>query len=612
MDHFFEHPEGIPAVIAGLLVLAAALAVTGARRAAGRRRLLGADAPAGDGVADALLLCAAAAIGLALCAPLLGTREVPIDADGIDVVLVIDASRSMDAADTPPSRMRRAARSARALLATLQPGDRAALVAFGGRGVQLVPLTPDREAIAGWLARIDSRTAPPDGSNALAGLQSALATLDLQAERRRALVLWSDGEWADGGARALATLVRRHRVRVYPVLLGHEEGASVPDHGTVVLDASGQPAITRRTVEPARALAEATGGELVLADRWGRVDDERLAVAVRGATAVGAPHAAPDARPTETRRVPAVWPFAVLAFVSWALEGPVRDRRSWSRSPRRSSSGASRIELWGLGRAEREARRSLGRAVREARRTRGGGGARRSSPRPRSLVVFAACAPLIVLGAAAPARDAGDTAAHWLREGARAVDAGDDDAARRAFEAAAATALRPELAGTAFYQLGVWHLKHDDPASALPLLLESLRLDPRKRDAVFNLEWTQLALAARARLDAAPMPPVQPNEEEREPVADETSNAPEPDAEPGSREHPREETPEAGPRAQIRPKPGGAETRGPNPEAGADGRPQLDDETLSWWLDLVEDDPARGQRSDRMRGRGPKRSGPPW
>ena len=94
------HPEWAGGLTAVILV--ATIAMAAARwRARGRaRRLLTTGAPRGGPVlrSDVALLAALAAIALALLGPRFGERTMWVPSSGVDVVFLLDLSRSMDAA----------------------------------------------------------------------------------------------------------------------------------------------------------------------------------------------------------------------------------------------------------------------------------------------------------------------------------------------------------------------------------------------------------------------------------------------------------------------------------------------------------------------------------
>ncbi|HKJ25661.1 MAG TPA: VWA domain-containing protein [Myxococcota bacterium] len=478
-----EHPEWVSSVATPWLLLALAVAAAWAR-ARLRARRLGLAGPARQGVArDALLLAAALAVGLALLGPRIGTRGERLSTAGVDVVVLVDVSRSMDARDLPPSRLDRARQAAARLLAHLEPGDRAALAAFAGRGVLLTPLTPDHEALVDLLPALDTSLVQPAASRLGEGVRAALAAFDPGSERPRVLVVLSDGEDADAAGDVGLVEARSAGARVVAVALGSEAGATIPDAGLELRDRRGRIVTTRVDAARLAQLADATDGALLRPDALGAVDAAALGAAVRR----DAPAPGSDTEQVE-RRVPAVrsLPFALAALALLALEA-----------------GA-------------------------------GLGARRGSPGPTAALLAA-----LVLGAAAsaPARggaaDGGDEAlapgdaeagardAHGLLARGLALAGGERWAdAERAFLAAALAARDRELGADAYHDAGVAALRAGRLEAARDAFFESLALAPTP-ETRFNLEWTLRALAA------APPPPAGDSEPTGE--ADEAPTRPEPD-----------------------------------------------------------------------------------
>jgi Ca-activated chloride channel family protein len=346
----FLHPEWL-APAAGAAV-GVALALVLARRRSARRltRLLGARATPPAALRDAALLIAFAALLAALVGPRWGERERPMPASGVDVVLLLDVSRSMDAADTPPSRLARALRAADELLARLAPGDRAAIAAFASRGVLFTPLTPDHEALGELLTGIDTELIHPRGSALAHGVRAALSAFEAGSERPRLLLVLSDGE-DSGGAGALPLAeASRAQVRVLAVALGSEEGALLRDHDAQLVDASGRPVVTRRSLRTLERLAETTGGEVFRADASGAVDTRRVAASLhRDAGRAGGVV-------VRRERAVQVLPFALLGFALLLLEGLPAPR-----APRRAAAAAALL-LLGAGPLTHEAALRLHRA----------------------------------------------------------------------------------------------------------------------------------------------------------------------------------------------------------------------------------------------------------
>jgi Ca-activated chloride channel family protein len=476
------HPEWL-APAAGLL-LGVALALGLARRRAALRlaRLLGARQGAAAGLRDAALLLAFAALLAALLGLRWGERERSMPASGIDLALLIDVSRSMDASDTPPSRLARALRAADELLAQLAPGDRAAIAAFAGRGVLLTPLTPDHEALRDLLGGLDTELIHPRGSALADGVRKALAAFEAGSERPRVLLVLSDGEDSGGGRELPLREASGDQVRVIGAALGSEEGAMLPDHGAALLDTSGLPVLTRRSLVSLERLAEATGGEVFRADAAGAFEIEPLARSLhRDAGRAGGVV-------VRRERVVQVLPLAALAFALLLLEGlPAARVLRGLRLPRAGRRGAATT----------------------------------------ALLVLAA-------GLLAAGPLAHEAALRLQDEGLARLERGDTEGATRALRAAALATRETGLAALAYYHLGVAHLAAGELEEARLAFFDALALDPEDATARFDLEWTLAALARRPPpspppATASPQPgpklprpsPEAPRKTETEPAAGE-------------------------------------------------------------------------------------------
>ena len=106
------HPDWA-APLLGAWALLALLLGASVWRARQRLARLGLRARFAGGARDLTLGAALLALLLALLGPQLGTRTVAVPAEGIDLVVLLDVSRSMDATDAAPSRLARAREAAR-------------------------------------------------------------------------------------------------------------------------------------------------------------------------------------------------------------------------------------------------------------------------------------------------------------------------------------------------------------------------------------------------------------------------------------------------------------------------------------------------------------------
>lgn len=202
---------------------------------------------------------------LALARPQWGARLETVHRRGVDVVLAIDTSLSMNAEDVVPSRMAVARNAVRGLLSRLR-GDRVALVAFAGSATVECPLTLDYGAVSLFLDAIAAGITPDPGTSLAAAIQSANSTFIAKETRYKVLVLFTDGEDLEGQVEEAARDARGSGVIIYCVGIGTPEGRPVPvrdEKGDVVeyrRDLNGQVVISRLDESALQRIAENSGG----------------------------------------------------------------------------------------------------------------------------------------------------------------------------------------------------------------------------------------------------------------------------------------------------------------------------------------------------------------
>ncbi len=137
-----------------------------------------------------LRLSCLALLVLALARPQGALSLEKVHAEGIDIVLVLDASGSMQFDDFQPNRLA-AAKEAAAEFVTSRPADRIGLVTFATTAVLRSPLTLDHAALRGILERVEFA----DESQTAIGVALAAAVNRLRGSdsKGKAVVLLTDG-----------------------------------------------------------------------------------------------------------------------------------------------------------------------------------------------------------------------------------------------------------------------------------------------------------------------------------------------------------------------------------------------------------------------------------
>jgi Ca-activated chloride channel family protein len=212
----------------------------------------------------------------ALAGPRWGTRIVPEMRRGVDVVLALDLSRSMEVQDLPPSlrtpggeglsRMRRGAAVARELISA-SPGIRFGVAIGKGNGVLAIPLTDDTEAVINFLNALSGSTLTGRGTNLEKLLDAACSAFQNTLPTRREIILFSDGELLSGSLNAALDRAKAADIRVIALGLGSEEGGPVPVGGDVLQNEAGAPVLSSLRSGALRSAAERTGGLYVDGNR---------------------------------------------------------------------------------------------------------------------------------------------------------------------------------------------------------------------------------------------------------------------------------------------------------------------------------------------------------
>ncbi len=227
---------------------------------------------------------------MAAAGPRFGTYFEEVKARGIDLVVLLDVSRSMQAEDVAPNRLRRAASDVRDLLPKLQ-GDRVGLVVFAGAPVVRVPLTTDQAFLRQALDSLDPDMGPSGGSALGDAIRKALEILPQDAQRDQALLLITDGEDHDSFPLEAARQAAQRNVKLFAVGLGDaDQGARIPlrdaDGNRSYLRHEGQEVWSKVNRQLLTALAMETGGAYVPAHTrtydLGRVYEDHLARLTRG------------------------------------------------------------------------------------------------------------------------------------------------------------------------------------------------------------------------------------------------------------------------------------------------------------------------------------------
>ena len=209
------------------------------------------------------ILLAVLAIGIAHARPLLGVEWSERKARGLDIVFILDSSKSMLATDLRPTRLDRAKLAIIDLVERLE-GDRIGLIAFAGQAFLQTPPTLDYSTFYESLDAIDPSIMTSGGSDLGNAIDEATKAFPSQ-NNIKVVVLLTDGEDLSGNAASAATRAREDGIQVFTIGIGTPEGEYLRirnEQGIeeFVRDSSGQPILSKLDENTLQAIAQATGG----------------------------------------------------------------------------------------------------------------------------------------------------------------------------------------------------------------------------------------------------------------------------------------------------------------------------------------------------------------
>jgi Ca-activated chloride channel family protein len=166
-----------------------------------------------------LLLIAMISIGSMIVG--FANPHIPLEQskEGVNVVLVIDDSGSMQAKDYKPDRLEAAKDSSKILIQSLLPKDNAGIVVFGTGATTAAYLSPNKDKVLEKLSNI----APTDGETALGdGLSLGIDMATSIQNQKKVIILLSDGASNAGvitPAEAIS-FAKANNIQVFTVGLG--------------------------------------------------------------------------------------------------------------------------------------------------------------------------------------------------------------------------------------------------------------------------------------------------------------------------------------------------------------------------------------------------------
>ncbi len=224
-------------------------------------------------IKGSLIVLALVAIGLALSRPQYGIEWIERKARGLDIVFVLDSSKSMLASDLRPNRLERAKLAILDLVGRLE-SDRIGLVAFAGRAFLQTPPTLDYAAFRESLNSIDPEVMTRGGSDIGNAIEEAAKAFPEQ-NNVKVVILLTDGQDLGGTSLKSAKSVSEDGIKIYTIGIGTPAGEylKIPNADgseRFVRDAEGKPVRSQLDESTLQEIAQLTQGS------YSRLSDQSL------------------------------------------------------------------------------------------------------------------------------------------------------------------------------------------------------------------------------------------------------------------------------------------------------------------------------------------------
>jgi Ca-activated chloride channel homolog len=204
---------------------------------------------------------------IVLAQPQFGTKLDESKREGIEVMIALDVSNSMNAQDIQPSRLEKAKLTLSKLIDGMS-NDKVGLVVFAGNAYTQLPITVDYVSAKMFLSSINTNIVPRQGTAIGSAIDLCLKSFPEKSKSGRAIILITDGENHEDDAVGAAKLAAEKGVVVHVIGMGTSQGAPIPVDGTMSFkkDNEGNVVVSKLNEEMCRNISVSGGGIYVRAD----------------------------------------------------------------------------------------------------------------------------------------------------------------------------------------------------------------------------------------------------------------------------------------------------------------------------------------------------------
>ncbi len=238
-----------------------------------------------------IVMLALCLIIFTIAGPQFGSKLKEVKRKGIEIILALDVSNSMNAEDIQPSRLERAKQAILNLIDRLD-NDKLGLIVFAGDAYTQIPITTDYSAARMFLSNITTNIVSRQGTAIGEAINLAAKSFSPSTEASKVIVIISDGENHEGDALDAAKAAAEKGIKIFTIGMGSTKGAPIPESTSSLnkdfrRDRQGNIIMTKLNVQMLSEIAQIGGGSYYgatssrvglndLFDKLGKLDKEEI------------------------------------------------------------------------------------------------------------------------------------------------------------------------------------------------------------------------------------------------------------------------------------------------------------------------------------------------
>ncbi len=203
---------------------------------------------------------------IAFANPQYGENERVVDSKGIDIMIALDVSKSMQAEDLIKgySRLEVAKKGISSLFQNLK-GDHIGIVVFAGDAYKQLPITPDYKVANMFLSNIETQMISSQGTDIGNAIDKCVSSFKDERETNKAIIILSDGEDHEENALNAAKEANKKGIIINTIGMGTSKGVPIPIYRNgkksgVKKDENDQTVLTKLNEQMLMEIAQAGNG----------------------------------------------------------------------------------------------------------------------------------------------------------------------------------------------------------------------------------------------------------------------------------------------------------------------------------------------------------------